>query len=72
MPEAAAQRHKTQKCQRRQEAGYPLLHTIDLWCHIYTYIEQNGSADTADDEQFLAYVRQQPSPDTSETWRASA
>jgi hypothetical protein len=29
--------------------------TLDLWCHIYTYIEQNGSADTVDDN-FLSHV----------------
>jgi hypothetical protein len=38
-----------------------LQSTLDLWCHIYTFIEQNGSADTADDEQFLDHVRQQKS-----------
>jgi len=29
--------------------------TLDLWCHIYTYIEQNGSADTVDSD-FLSHV----------------
>jgi hypothetical protein len=29
--------------------------TLDMWCHIYTYIEQKGSADTVDDE-FLSHV----------------
>lgn len=31
------------------------LTTLDMWCHIYTYIEQNGSADTLDDD-FLSHV----------------
>jgi hypothetical protein len=29
--------------------------TLDMWCHIYTYIEQKGSADTVDDN-FLSHV----------------
>jgi hypothetical protein len=29
--------------------------TLHMWCHIYTYIEQNGSADTLDDD-FLSHV----------------
>src|SRR3974377_279538 len=39
--------------------------TVDLWFHMYSYIEKNGYADTADDEDFVRYVRQHKSLTTS-------
>jgi hypothetical protein len=31
--------------------------TLRLWCHIYSYIEKQGFADTADDREFTDYVK---------------
>lgn len=39
--------------------------TLELWCHMYAYIEQTGYADTADDEDFVRHVHQHKSLATS-------